>query len=112
MSDSWGPEPTAGADAGDWGAGSGDAGFGETETKPAPPPLPFEHRDAPIAEWEKTTAYDYEALASRENEDWDGNAQVYQWDGDEGDVGPEHPELEKILFGEQTLDNEAIDFSR
>ncbi|KAF7531783.1 hypothetical protein G7054_g8568 [Neopestalotiopsis clavispora] len=111
MSDSWGPEPTAGADAGDWGAGSGDAGFGETETKPAPPPLPFEHRDAPIAEWEKTTAYDYEALASRENEDWDGNAQVYQWDGDEGDVGPEHHELEKILFGEQTLDNEAIDFS-
>ncbi|KAF7532598.1 hypothetical protein G7054_g7824 [Neopestalotiopsis clavispora] len=42
-----GPEPTAGADAGDWGAGSGDAGSGETETKPAPLPLPFEHHDAP-----------------------------------------------------------------
>lgn len=108
MSDSWDPQPSADA-ADDWGNNGADD-FGEAEAKPAPPPLPFEHREGPIAEWEKTTAYNYDA--PNDSDDWDGNAQVYFWDGEVGDVGPEHPELEKALFGEERLDNEPIDFSR
>ncbi|ETS78481.1 hypothetical protein PFICI_10543 [Pestalotiopsis fici W106-1] len=111
MSDSWGPEPTADADTGDWGVGTGDAGIDDADFKPVPPPLPFEHRDAPVAEWEKTTPYDYQAMATNDTGDWDGNAQVYYWDGEMGDIGPEHPELEKALFGEESLDNDVIDFT-
>ncbi|KAK6193652.1 hypothetical protein LQW54_012235 [Pestalotiopsis sp. IQ-011] len=109
MSDSWDPQPSAEA-ADDWGNNGAGDDFPEAEPKAAPPPLPFEHREGPIAEWEKKTAYNYDAMANG-SDDWDGNAQVYFWDGEVGDVGPEHPELEKALFGEERLDNEPIDFS-
>lgn len=46
--------------------------------------------------WVEKTAYDYQEVGDR---NWDGNARVYEWDGEEGDIGPEHPELENILFG-------------
>jgi ATP-dependent RNA helicase DDX3X len=109
MADSWGNTTTTDtcADGGVWGA----AGEDTTEVKQAPPPLPFEHREAPIAEWEKKTAYNYQAYATGETE-WASNAQVYHWDGEEGDIGPESLELEKILFGneEDRAENEVIDF--
>lgn len=42
--------------------------------------------------------YDYEGFVDRDGE-YDGNARVYHWDGDEGDLGPEFPELELEIFG-------------
>lgn len=42
--------------------------------------------------------YDYEDFVVRDGE-YDGNARVYHWDGDEGDIGPEFPELELEIFG-------------
>lgn len=42
--------------------------------------------------------YNYDDLVAREGE-YDGNARVYHWDGDEGDIGPEFPELELEIFG-------------
>lgn len=43
--------------------------------------------------------YDYENFAERMGEDYDGNKRVYAWDGEEGDIGPEFPDLEVELFG-------------
>lgn len=60
-----------------------------SSTDPAPGPNP--------AEWGEKTDYQYEEVGDR---NWDGNARVYEWDGDEGDIGPEYPELEVVLFGE------------
>lgn len=42
--------------------------------------------------------YDYAHFAVH-GDDYDGNVAVYHWDGEEGDLGPEHPELEIELFG-------------
>ncbi len=41
------------------------------------------------------TKYTAEATRYR----WDGSAAVCGWDGDEGEVEPEHHELEQTLFG-------------
>lgn len=59
------------------------------------------------------TQYDYENLNGRDG-DYDGNAQVYHWDGEEGDLGPEFHELEAELFGppEKRDLPQGIDFSR
>ncbi|KAJ6443969.1 meiotically up-regulated protein [Purpureocillium lavendulum] len=45
---------------------------------------------------------------------WDGNARIYQWDNDFGDVGPKFPELELELFGDPALRHERVglDFSK
>lgn len=32
---------------------------------------------------------------------WGANAAKYEWDEDYGDVGPEHKELEEMLFGDE-----------
>lgn len=68
------------------------------------------------AGWVATTAYDYAALRNNDNTDWDGNARIYEWDGEAGDVGPELPELELELFGATANANErnhaGIDFSK
>ena len=64
----------------------------EAAATPGPQGKPTE----PTEVWVEKTAYDYEEVGDR---NWDGNARVYEWDGDEGDIGPEHPELEAILFG-------------
>jgi len=45
--------------------------------------------------WSHPEAYDY----SNEEAPFDGNAVVYHWDGEEGDIGPAYPELEILLFG-------------
>ncbi|KAK8024124.1 DEAD/DEAH box helicase, partial [Apiospora rasikravindrae] len=95
----WGAnEPINDAPAGDaWGTGDMQAALDEPEeAKAAPPPFPYEHRDAPKHEWEKPTQYSY---SDANTEEWGGNAPVYVFDGDEGDVGPEYPELEEVIFG-------------
>ncbi|KAI1813166.1 hypothetical protein GGS20DRAFT_497028 [Poronia punctata] len=62
-------------------------------------------------QWEvKPSNYNY-------NEDndgytWDGSAEVYKWDGQEGDIGPALPKLELQLFGDpDSRDPRGIDFS-
>lgn len=64
----------------------------------------------PADGWTNPTAYDYTDNAP---DKWDGNATVYEFDGDTGDLGPEHPELERQLFGEPTTitSGHGIDFS-
>jgi ATP-dependent RNA helicase DDX3X len=70
----------------------------------------------PRGGWVPPTAYDYSSYgadASSYN-DWDGNARIYEWDGDQGDLGPEVPELEVELFGVKGGNTEGtagIDFS-
>jgi hypothetical protein len=44
--------------------------------------------------------------------DWASNAQVYEWDQDYGDVGPEHPELEKQLFGGENHVRSGVSFEK
>ncbi|KAI0487338.1 P-loop containing nucleoside triphosphate hydrolase protein [Xylaria cf. heliscus] len=70
-----------------------------------------EHRVAPVEDWGKKTQNNY----SEENHDisWEGNVRVYEWDGEEGDLGPEHPELEFQLFGDpEYRDPQGIDFTK
>ena len=64
-------------------------------------------------QWVPREAYDYrlynaqtreerEQLAANnqvELPDWAANAQKYEWSDDYGDIGPEHLDLEKQLFG-------------
>ncbi|KAI1329950.1 P-loop containing nucleoside triphosphate hydrolase protein [Xylariaceae sp. FL0255] len=70
----------------------------------------IEPRDTPAHEWAAKTAYDY---SENNDVEWMGNAAVYHWDGDEGDIGPEIPELEKILFGDaQDRDPQGLDFQK
>lgn len=47
--------------------------------------------------WVDAQPYNYD---TNRPDNWDGNARVYEYDGEIGEVGPEHPELEIILFGE------------
>ena len=64
--------------------------------------------------WAEPLKYDYSAMEGPERDNvWDGNVRVYEWDGEEGDVGPEHPELERELFGdpEKRLELKGIDFA-
>lgn len=68
----------------------------------APAEVAAENPPAASEQWtvygQGGSAYDYDNFANRDGE-FDGNAAVYHWDGEEGDVGPEHPELEIELFG-------------
>jgi ATP-dependent RNA helicase DDX3X len=68
---------------------------------------------APPNGWVERTAYKYDDFTREAEHDWDSNAKVYEWDGEAGDVGPEHPALELDLFG--PLENRisaGIDFSK
>ncbi|KAK4102079.1 DEAD-domain-containing protein [Parathielavia hyrcaniae] len=71
--------------------------------------------------WVAVTPYDYSAYGTNEGHEWEGNARVYEWDGEEGDIGPEFPALEIELFGDPTTRGEGnnrvgegmgIDFSK
>ena len=66
--------------------------------------------------WIQPEAYDYSNYESsrEQRRDWDGNARIYEWDGEEGDIGPEFPELEVELFGPPTERKQVkgIDFSK
>ena len=56
---------------------------------------------ARAAGWTETVAFDYDAFQRSGGNDgnWLGQAAVYEWSGDYGDVAPSVPELEKVLFG-------------
>lgn len=64
--------------------------------------------------WVPTQKYDYDQFADARGGDFDGNKRVYHWDGEEGDLGPEFPELEEELFGpaDKRVLPTGIDFSR
>ncbi|KAI0542756.1 P-loop containing nucleoside triphosphate hydrolase protein [Xylaria digitata] len=70
-----------------------------------------EHRSAPVEDWGQKTQNNYDE--NSEGIVWEGNVRVYEWDGEEGDLGPEHPELESVLFGDPSLrDPQGIDFRK
>lgn len=64
--------------------------------------------------WVPSLKYDYDQFADARGGDFDGNKRVYHWDGEEGDLGPEFPELEEELFGPADKRDlpTGIDFSR
>ncbi|KAJ9129462.1 hypothetical protein NKR19_g10361, partial [Coniochaeta hoffmannii] len=49
--------------------------------------------------WVESKGYRYDEFTRDAQHDWDSNAKIYEWDGETGDVGPEHPKLEIDLFG-------------
>lgn len=50
------------------------------------------------------TREEREALeAAGEAPTWASSAEKYEWSDEYGDIGPEHPELEKQLFGDEFL---------
>ncbi|KIH91517.1 ATP-dependent RNA helicase [Sporothrix brasiliensis 5110] len=66
------------------------------------------------AGWIESTPYNYEAEQdpTKVLRDWAGNATVYEWSGEEGDVGPASEELERELFGDpEKRSGSGIDFS-
>lgn len=82
--------------------------------------------DVPVAEdgdqsappgWVEPTAFDYTAMSEAQaGSTWDGNARVYQWSDEYGDVGPAFEELEIDLFGSLEDRNKhhggGLDFSK
>lgn len=63
----------------------------------------------------KQEAADYTAPEAEEAiPTWDGNAAVYQWSDEFGDVGPKFPSLELELFGDPANRHErtGLDFAR
>jgi ATP-dependent RNA helicase DDX3X len=83
----------------------GAEGAVATEGEPAKPTIP--------EGWVKAEAYDYDNYSKDANHDWDGNAKIYEWDGEEGEVGPVYPELEIELFGApESRVSHGIDFSK
>ncbi|KAM0260632.1 hypothetical protein ACHAQJ_002695 [Trichoderma viride] len=81
-----------------------DGSVAETGDQPAP------------AGWVERTAFDYTAMAEAEAAaTWDGNAKVYQWKDEYGDVGPAFEELEVELFGDPSSRHDrhsGLDFSK
>lgn len=63
--------------------------------------------------WGVAQPYNYEAYTNDSASVWDGNARVYEYDGEKGEVGPEVPELELELFGDAANRvSHGIDFSK
>ncbi|ROW16435.1 hypothetical protein VPNG_02845 [Cytospora leucostoma] len=65
--------------------------------------------------WAEPEQYDYGEYATAAGSgEFDGNATVYHWDGDEGDIGPEFPQLEAELFGPPDRRElpQGLDFTR
>lgn len=100
--------PAKGADSG-WATGED---HGSEEAK-APRPSPFPHLDAPAGQWEETKAYSYDKFVDDANGEWDGNAEVYHYDGENGDVGPKIERLEIDIFGKaDERDSGGIEFDK
>ena len=62
------------------------------------------------AGWVEPVKYDYDTYNAKEREvseqqpdlpSWATNATKYEWSDEYGDIGPAHPELEKMLFGDE-----------
>lgn len=66
--------------------------------------------------WVERTAFDYNAMSEAQagGATWDGNARIYQWSDEYGDVGPAFEELEVELFGDPAtrLERTGLDFSK
>ncbi|KAH6605611.1 dead deah box rna helicase, partial [Trichoderma cornu-damae] len=65
--------------------------------------------------WVERTAFDYTAMSDAQAvATWDGNARIYQWSDEFGDVGPAFEELEVELFGDPSTRKErtGLDFSK
>jgi len=123
MSD-WGPSNgTADGTADDsWGAPSTattfvdnadnvDSAPGAAPANEPAPVIPVVQKIPQALEgWVQPTPYDYTDNAPST---WEANAQVYEWDGEHGQIGPEHPLLELQLFGEKTTGpSHGVDFSQ
>ncbi|KAI5925780.1 P-loop containing nucleoside triphosphate hydrolase protein [Camillea tinctor] len=82
------------------------------EVKEAPPQEPtLQSTSKDWGEADQRVTFNYED--NDEGHVWDGSAKIYEWDGEEGEVGPEHPELEELLFGKpEERDPQGIDFSK
>nr|XP_036588886.1 DEAD/DEAH box helicase [Colletotrichum truncatum]KAF6800528.1 DEAD/DEAH box helicase [Colletotrichum truncatum] len=78
--------------------------------------LPVVAIDGEGKEWTKPLNYNYDELAQQgpiESSNWEGNNVIYEWNDEYGDVGPKHPELEIMLFGdpESRRDHSGLDFT-
>lgn len=107
----WGAAPAVTeAEAGPWGTEDLKSALSDTNGHSGPAPV--EQTVPPKLEgWVEATPYHYDEFANRETE-WDGQARIYEWDGEEGDIGPELPELEVQLFGPvEERGRRGIDFS-
>ncbi len=74
--------------------------------------------------WSEPEKYDYESYnagtreereaveAAHEVPAWASNAMKYEWQEDYGDVGPEHPELEEMLFKDKNRMESGIEFEK
>ncbi|KAK4608991.1 ATP-dependent RNA helicase DED1 [Fulvia fulva] len=69
-----------------------------------------QHQRARDAGWTETSAFDYEAFQRNGGDDgtFYGEGKVYEWSGEYGEVGPEVPELEKVLFGSDLITREGV----
>ena len=125
--DSWGPSPASGntpsaGNDGGWNATPQASGQENNTRGPdtgvidegAPAPLPVEQKQPPqLSGWVQATPYEYEKFGRNAETEWDGNARVYEWDGEAGDVGPEFPELELQLFGDPNRrESHGLDFTK
>lgn len=57
----------------------------------------------------ESAAADYQAGGI--HQDWAGNAVVYEWKDEFGDVGPRFPDIESQLFGDDNHVKSGIKFS-
>ncbi|RCI16613.1 hypothetical protein L249_2903 [Ophiocordyceps polyrhachis-furcata BCC 54312] len=65
--------------------------------------------DTAIPGWVTNQAIDYTSAANPgEEATWDGNARIYEWNDEYGDIGPKFPELELELFGDPAARHERI----
>ncbi|KAI5259375.1 DEAD/DEAH box RNA helicase [Aureobasidium subglaciale] len=87
--------------------------FGQTPAASANTGNPEDLAAAREHGWTEDSALDYNAFnapTSDSNPTWASSAKVYEWDGEEGDVGPADAELEAQLFeGEHNRAGTALD---
>lgn len=70
----------------------------EQPKQPKQPEKPATSGQSKASEaWGQVVNYDY--TESDANRVWGSHAAVYKYDGADGDIGPEYPELETQLFG-------------
>lgn len=72
-----------------------------------------EYQDQQLAAFEAAAA-ENQGLPSglHSGESWAGNAPIYEWKGEYGDVGPRFPDIEAMLFGNEEADTGVIDFQK
>lgn len=88
---------------------------GDAANEPAGDAQPAVTGRAATEGWAEPEKYDYGEYATAAGSgEFDGNATVYHWDGDEGDIGPEFPQLEAELFGPPDRRElpQGLDFTR